>query len=161
MQTSFLDRNAVIQTRWIFEVFRRYTGKKNKKQIKFFFFFFFLLDFVRTRGCFVAAELNHYSRQALCLTPTLSKQPLRHDWALCAQTCGISSPSVLHAEIPPLLWKQWGWNALSETVNIAAAFKLAYIVYVSSSPVYLLPSAGCVSWNVQRCSCRSAGGCWL
>lgn len=83
------------------------------------------------------------------------------DWALCTQTCGISNPSVLHAEIPPLLWKQWGWNALSETVNIGAAFKLAYVVYVSSSLVYLLSSAGCISWNVQRCSCCSAGGCWL
>lgn len=79
------------------------------------------------------------------------------DWALCTQTCGISSPCVLHAEIPLLLWKQWGWNALSETVNIGAALKLAYVVYVSSSLVYLLSSAGCVSWNVQRCSCCFVG----
>lgn len=30
-----------------------------------------------SRGCFVAAELNRYSRQAVCLTPTLSKQSLQ------------------------------------------------------------------------------------
>lgn len=48
------------------------------------FFFLSNLHYKGTRGCFVAAELNRYSRQAVCLTPTLSKQSLQP----------VSEPSV-------------------------------------------------------------------
>lgn len=151
------DSNIPSQTRQKFLLAFQQLHSKNSRLS-----FLLNLRYRGTRGCFVAAELNRYSRQAVCLTPTLSKQSLQPVTEPSVhRPVASAAPSVLHAEIPPLLWKQWGWNALSETVNIVAALKLAYVVYVSSSLVYLLSSAGCVSWNVQRCSCRSAGGCWL
>lgn len=87
-----------------------------------------LLDLFKNKDC----ELNHYSRQAVCQAPTTSKPLASGALLYCMLKCQSCCKSCR------------GWNALTDTVNMAAAFKSFSIVYVVSSLLYLLSPACCV-----------------
>lgn len=72
MQTFLPDSNVPSQTMQKFLLSFQQLHSKNS-QVSFLL----NLHYKETRGCFEAAELNRYSRQAVCLTPTLSKQSLQ------------------------------------------------------------------------------------
>lgn len=72
MQTFLPDSKS--QTRQKFLLGFQRLNSKNSQVV---FLFLLNLQYNGTRGCSVAAELNRYSRRAVCLTPTLSKQSLQ------------------------------------------------------------------------------------
>lgn len=75
MQTFLPDSDVPSQTRQAFLIGFQQWHSNNK--VLFYFIYLYQTSITVQQVCSVVAEQNRYSRRAVCLTPTLSKQCLQ------------------------------------------------------------------------------------